>query len=655
MKFTTRLKGFQDYVDLKATLTDKRGRKVIDTVTRQGDFNGRFTFRFNKSDLPGKRRQKKASLKLTIESLNNADETNLSKGGQDFTFDPIKQSSRFKLVKRKRNSSRTLIPDGVLINTDTTGPVFTSPNTVDPITEGNTSGKSIYRAVATDNNPPITYSLGGQDASSFTINANSGDVTFNDNADHSTKANYRFNVVATDSKGNPTTSSPLTLTIDKDLPPSFTSPKTITPVKEGSPKGTVIYTAAATDAGGQVTYSLTGKDATSFQIDPKSGIVTTQAGLNHDTQKSYAFNVIATESGFKKQQTSLPLTLSILKAGATLTKIRGKDILPPDTTNFSDTITAEVGTFLFGGTVQDPSTTDTDEISIKTNQFNKLESIFSGIGTKFINIEAFKILSTNDTSTLEIDLKDITNGKSFTFDSPSTFTATTKYKNWGTTGITDFNFSGIQSTFGIELTNAKSGFPLNKDSIKISGTPGPDKLEGLAGDTHLLGGLGIDNLKGSTAGQSTIAGGAGRDIIDFPTTGKQNTIDLTRQTTTTSRDTVTGYVGANAATKLAGSFDLIQINDGSFPNYTPGATVLQKTIAEAGASPSLQNTLIIDNEADIKRQVFPTGNQGLLAFAQDTNLLLFAPAGNFTANTQELLLLDSNIFSAPDQIKVIDA
>ena len=114
-------------------------------------------------------------------------------------------------------------------------------------------------------------------------------------------------------------------------------------------------------------------------------------------------------------------------------------------------------------------------------------------------------------------------------------------------------------------------------------------------------------------------------------------------------------MGANAATKLAGSFDLIQINDGSFPNYTPGATVLQKTIAEAGASPSLQNTLIIDNEADIKRQVFPTGNQGLLAFAQDTNLLLFAPAGNFTANTQELLLLDSNIFSAPDQIKVIDA
>ena len=53
MKFTTRLKGFQDYVDLKATLTDKRGRKVIDTVTRQGDFNGRFTFRFDKSDLPG--------------------------------------------------------------------------------------------------------------------------------------------------------------------------------------------------------------------------------------------------------------------------------------------------------------------------------------------------------------------------------------------------------------------------------------------------------------------------------------------------------------------------------------------------------------------------------------------------------------------------
>ncbi len=652
MKLVAKLKGFKDYSDLKATLSNKKGNQILDTITHTGDFNGRFVFRFEKGELPGKRKRKKASLKITLESLNDSNEANLFTGGEEFTFSPLKQFKRFRLAKKKKNSSRSFFTQGTLITQETTGPVFTSPTSVDSITEGSTSGTAIYLAAATGNNTPLIYSLTGQDANFLAINPNNGEVAIMENTDHGAKSSYLFNIIATDSEGHSTTSSPLTLSINKDLPPSFTSPITVTPIKEDSPLGSIIYNASATDNSGEVTFSLSGTDAASFKIDATSGAVSTQDDFNIASKDSYSFTVVATESGDKKQQTSLPLTLNITKAGATLTKIVRKDILPPETTTFSDSISCEIGT-INNDTIQDPSPSDKDTIVIKSNQFNKLDSIFTAFGAKFINIEDFKIEASNDGSA-ELDLSGIANGKSFIF-SPSTFTAATTYQNWGTPGIANYDFSEIRSQHGINLNNADSGLPTNRDRIKIEGTLGPDTVEGLSGDSHLLGGPGIDNLRGSTAGQSTIAGGTGQDIITFPNQNVQNTIDLTGQTTTTSRDTITGYVGANAATKQAGSFDLIQINDGAFPNYTAGATVQQKTIIEAGASPSMANILIVGLDAEIKSQVFPTGNQGLLAFATDTSKLVYAPAGNFTANTQELLQLDSNIFSAPDQIKVIDA
>ena len=663
MKLVTSLKGFEDYFDLKAILTDKKGKKVIDTVTKNGDFNGKFVFKFGKDELPGKKSKKKSSLKLTIESLNDSDETNLAKNGNFFTFDPLKQSEKFKLKKSRKKPKLSFSPEGDLIDSDPedptdgdkTGPVFTSPTTVDPITEGLTAGQVIYLAQATDESLPIKYSVTGKDASSFDVNPNSGSVSLKTNTDQSKQPNYGFNVVATDNKGNPT-SQALSLLINKDLPPTFDSPTTVEPLKEGSAKGSIVYSASATDAGGPVTYSLTGADAASFQITPNTGVVVTQTELNHDTKTSYSFNVVATESGFKKQQTVLPLTLQVTKAGATITKIVGQDILPPETTNFSDTITCELGTFdLLGNTVQDPSTTDRDDISIKTSQFNRFTDIFNGFGSTFINIENFQVQSSNDPGGAP-SLEKITNGKSFEFVRPSTFTGALNINSWGTPGITNFDFSGVTSNLGVSLLNANSNLPTNTASIKVSGTPGPDTFEGLAGDVHFLGGSGVDTLTGSTAGKSTIAGGAGKDIISFVALNKQNTVDLTRQTTSASEDTVTGFAGATAVNKANGSFDLIQINDGSFPNYTAGAKLQTKTLAQAVTSPSLANTVIeVANRADIANQVLPNAPKGMLAYATATGTLHYAPTGNFFAITEDLLDLSGAIagFSIPDQIQVV--
>ena len=56
-----------------------------------------------------------------------------------------------------------------------------------------------------------------------------------------------------------------------------------------------VYTAIATDAG-SITYSLTGADAAAFNINATNGVVTLKASPDYETQKSYTFNVVATDN-----------------------------------------------------------------------------------------------------------------------------------------------------------------------------------------------------------------------------------------------------------------------------------------------------------------------------------------------------------------------
>ncbi|WP_028951521.1 cadherin repeat domain-containing protein [Synechococcus sp. CC9616] len=556
MKFTAKLKGFQSYTDLEAKLTNKSGKKVIGIVSEEDEFDGKFVFKFSKKDLPGKKKNKKSNLKLTIESLNTANETNLTSANVDFTFDPIKQSDRFKISRSKNKSSKSF---SVL-------------------------GESIAQPTDPDTTPP-----------------------------------------------------------------AFTSASKVDSVKEGTPQETVIYTAEATDASTPITYSLSGNDAADFKIDPQTGIITTKTDLNHSEKNNYDFNVVATDS--EGNSATLNLSLGILPGGISVSKVAGKDLLPDNPlTEFSDTINCPIGSLELNSIIQDGSTKDKDIATIDSDSRANLEDIIPR--TLFTNIEEFQIKADSDES-IEISLKSIVKGSSLKVEEGSTFKAATKFTDWHQSAITDFDFSGITSIFGIRLLNADSGTPESKSTLRLVGSAGPDTIEGLAGDAEIFGNLGADILTGSTGGKSTITGGAGLDIINFPKTNIQNTINLTRQTTSDSLDTVTGFIGANNATKANGSFDVIQVNDGSFPNYEAGAAIQQKTVTEAGAASSLKNTVIVDTEARIKAQIFPNELTGLLAFATDTRTLHFAPTGNFPANTQDLLQLDTDVFSASDQIAVV--
>jgi hypothetical protein len=77
----------------------------------------------------------------------------------------------------------------------------------------------------------------------------------------------------------------------------------LTAIDENSGANQVVYTVTATDEN-DITYSLSGDDASLFSIDSTTGEVTLIADPDHETQDSYSFNVVATdEAGNESDQT----------------------------------------------------------------------------------------------------------------------------------------------------------------------------------------------------------------------------------------------------------------------------------------------------------------------------------------------------------------
>src|SRR5678809_1353309 len=187
-------------------------------------------------------------------------------------------------------------------------PTVTSATTA-TVAEGTSTATVVYTAAATDvNGGTVTYSLTGADAASFSINSSTGAVTFVASPDYETKTSYSINVKASDPSGAFNTQA-VTVNIT-DVAPTITSATTAT-VAEGTSTATVVYTAAATDVnGGTVTYSLTGADAASFNINSSTGAVTFVSSPDYETKSSYSINVKASDASgaFNTQAVTVNVT-----------------------------------------------------------------------------------------------------------------------------------------------------------------------------------------------------------------------------------------------------------------------------------------------------------------------------------------------------------
>ena len=164
-------------------------------------------------------------------------------------------------------------------------PVFTSGATVSVAENTETA---VYTPVVTDaDGDPLTFSLSGTDAALFSIDEQTGAVTFRDAADYEAPRDAGegdsvgdnvYNIVITASDGINSTDQAVTITVTDvagdDEAPVFTSGATVSVAENAA---TAVYTAEVTDADGDgsLTFTLSGgADQALFEIDSETGEVT---------------------------------------------------------------------------------------------------------------------------------------------------------------------------------------------------------------------------------------------------------------------------------------------------------------------------------------------------------------------------------------------
>ena len=206
-------------------------------------------------------------------------------------------------------------------NINDSRPSFTPPGPVSVDVEENQT--AVYTAVVTDaDGDPLTYSLSGADAVLFTIDPNTGVVSFlvapdfempgDDGGDNV----YNIGVTATDGTRGRTQAVTITVTDVNDNAPIFTSPATAN-VEENQ---TAAYTAQATDADGDaLSYSLSGTDAGLFTIDPATGEVSFNEAPDfespNDANGDNVYNIIVTASDNTEGTTDTNQAVAITVTG----------------------------------------------------------------------------------------------------------------------------------------------------------------------------------------------------------------------------------------------------------------------------------------------------------------------------------------------------
>ena len=172
----------------------------------------------------------------------------------------------------------------------------------------------------------VTYSLSGGDASSFEIDAATARLAVGKDTDLDleTRASHRFDVVATDA-GSPGLSASRAVTVtltNVNEAPEFASSATLAiEVPEGTTGAFGAPVVAVDPDGDALTYSLSGADASSFEIDASTAqlAVGEDTDLNFEARTSYAFNVAAADAGGLSASRSVTLNLTDLDEAITIT------------------------------------------------------------------------------------------------------------------------------------------------------------------------------------------------------------------------------------------------------------------------------------------------------------------------------------------------
>ena len=183
-------------------------------------------------------------------------------------------------------------------------------NAVSTITDTNAAANSVAEnsavgtvvgvtALATDGDTgtTISYSLSDSASGKFAIGASTGIITVAGTLDYETATSHNVTVLATSSDGSTNSQTfAIGVTNLNDNPIEFTSGGTGS-VPENAVTSTVIYQSKVNIGTNAVppTYSLSGADASSLNINTTTGAITLQSSADYETQQVYHFNVIAAD------------------------------------------------------------------------------------------------------------------------------------------------------------------------------------------------------------------------------------------------------------------------------------------------------------------------------------------------------------------------
>uniref|UniRef100_A0A7E4WCV1 Cadherin-related family member 2 n=1 Tax=Panagrellus redivivus TaxID=6233 RepID=A0A7E4WCV1_PANRE len=185
-------------------------------------------------------------------------------------------------------------------------PVFEKPVYRLKVLEDEAIGYELIRVNANDSDPDakVRYSLPDQpDAAFIKLDPSTGVITLAKALDYEVAKSLKIKVIATDD-GKPPLSTECTVEIEildvNDNAPRFKNTLYEATLAENVPAGTKVLQVSAIDADsehfGKVSYSLSGEDSDSFDIDEEGNLLTAKA-IDYEAKSLLRVNVKAVDGG----------------------------------------------------------------------------------------------------------------------------------------------------------------------------------------------------------------------------------------------------------------------------------------------------------------------------------------------------------------------
>ena len=455
--------------------------------------------------------------------------------------------------------------------------------------------------------------------------------------------------------------------VDTDAP-VFTS-SDASSVSESTAPGTVIYDADATDAS-TLSFSLSGTDAGSFSIDSATGQVSINASPDFDSKSSYSFDVVATDAAGNSSSQTVALsvtetpeitgdtinltTFQDVYDDATGTTINGLGVQTPRTERLSSLDNSIVGTAGELGqndSLSDPSTSDSDTLTIATSAANS--SLENSLATvqNITNVENLLVNASNDDSTT-FDFSQVIGMDSL--DINGFYTADVTLQDFfDSAQISSFDFSGATNPnvgFTVDPLANNTAQTFSNEELSFIGSPGNDDFRGSIASMTAIGGAGDDTIHSSTNSSSYIEGGNGIDNVrlfnlagqidanNALQNGATDTVSYKGITSDNNATNVQLFVGfGNADNAAEDQHDILEFDAITNTNYTAGAPVVQRTVDQVTnvlGQNGANNAFLVDTAAAIANADLRQHNTSWLAL-DDTGALLYSADGNF-ANAEQI-------------------